>query len=207
MTTIARIAASAAALALLAAPAHAQKVTYDYHRAQDFTQLRTFSIKDAPRADSDTSETTAYDSPLVRQNTNAAIAAQLEGRGMVRDDDNPDVFVIARRSFEKRQNVYSTGWYGYGWGHYGAYGYAPWYGFGPTVYVDEDIVGTLTVDVVNAKNGQLLWRGLAERDAHPNSKPEKRLERINREVTKMFRKYPASTVATSGRATPKPTGN
>src|SRR5437764_626946 len=108
MTTIARIVTGAAVVASLCAPARAQKVTYDYHRGQDFAELRTFAIKDVPAADSDTADTTAYDSAIVRHNTNAAIAAQLEGRGMVRDDAHPDVYVTARRSFEKRQNYYSS---------------------------------------------------------------------------------------------------
>jgi len=37
------------------------------------------------------------------------------------------------------------------------------------------------------------------------SSPKHRLERINKEVYKIFKKYPAGTVATSGDETPQPT--
>ena len=196
MATLARIVAGATVIACVSAPSFAQKVTYDYHRGQDFAELRTYSFKDAPPSDAEAHDTTAYDSPIVRQNTDAAVASQLEGRGMVRDDQNPDVFITTRRAFETKQIVYGSPGWGYGWGYWG---YGPWYSY-------EEIMGTLTVDVVNARTGELVWRGVGEREMHPMSSPEKRLKRINREVTKIFRNYPA-TVATSGRAKPKATGN
>ena len=58
--------------------------------------------------------------------------------------------------------------------------------------------GYSIVHAVDAKTGELLWRGLSERDMHPTSSPEHRLKRINREVSKIFRKYPSGIVATSG---------
>ena len=67
------------------------------------------------------------------------------------------------------------------------------------------IVGTLAVDITSAKTGELLWRGISERDMHPTSSPKHRLERINKEVYKIFKKYPAGTVATSGYEVPTTT--
>jgi len=196
MTTVARIITVSTTVALLSAPAFAQKVTYDVHRGQDFSQLRTFSIKETPPADVKASKTTAYDSPIVRQNTNAAVATQLEARGLRRDDVHPDVYVTTHRTFE-------TEYYGYGWPGWG-YGCCYGYGYG-SYYLEPIVVGTLVVDVTSAESGELLWRGIAERDMHPHSSPEHRLRRINKEVTKMFRNYPSGTVATSGRETPQPT--
>jgi hypothetical protein len=198
MKTVARAVAVGATVALMCAPALAQKVTYDIRQNQDFSLLRTFSIKDTPPADPEASRTTIYDSPIVRQNTNAAVAAQLEARGLRRDDQHPDVYVMTHRTFQ-------TEYVGYGWPGWG-YGYGGYYGYGYGSYYLEPItVGTLTVDVVNAETGELIWRGISERDAHPMSSPEHRLKRINKEVSKIFRKYPAGTVATSGLEVPKPT--
>jgi len=197
MTFFARIVAIGSAVAWLSAPALAQKVTYDIHRGADFSQLRTYSFKVGPPIDSEAYKTTAYDSPIVRQNTNAAVAAQLEARGLRRDDVHPDVYITTHRSFQ-------TEYYGYGWPGWG-YGYGYWgYGYG-SYYMEPIVVGTLTVDVTNADTGELLWRGISERDMHPTSSPEHRLKRINREVTKMFKNYPSGTVATSGHEVPKPT--
>jgi uncharacterized protein DUF4136 len=196
MTLVARIITVGATVASLSAPALAQKVTYDIHRGQDFSQLRTFSFRETPPADAKAYETTAYDSPIVRQNTHAAVAQQLEARGLRRDDRHPDVYVTTHRTFQ-------TEYYGYGWPGWG-YGYYGYYGWG-SYYLEPIIVGTLTVDITSAETGELLWRGISERDAHPTSSPDRRLKRINREVTKMFKNYPAGTVATSGREVPKPT--
>jgi hypothetical protein len=201
MATVSRIVTAGAVVALLYAPAFAQKVTYDIHRGADFSQLRTFSIKNTPPADVKASETTAYDSPIVRQNTNAAVAAQLQWRGMTRDDANPDVYVTTRRTFQTE--YYAYGWPGWGYGY--GYGYGGYYGGYGSYYMEPIVVGTLVVDINDAKTGELLWRGLSERDMHPTSSPEHRLKRINKEVTKIFKKYPMGTVATSGRETPQPT--
>jgi len=194
MTIFARLVTLSTTVALLSsAPAFAQKVTYDVHRGQNFSQLRTFSIRETPPADPKASQTTAYDSPIVKQNTDAAIATQLQARGLTRDDVNPDVYVTARRTFQTEYYGYGwPGWgYGYGYGYWGAYGYGSY-------YLEPQVVGTLVVDIVDAKSGELLWRGLSERDMHPTSSPDHRLKRINREVSKIFRKYPSGTVATSG---------
>ena len=196
MTTGARVILVSATVALLSAPASAQKITYDMHRGTDFSQLRTFSIQETPPADIKASQTTAYDSPIVRQNTNAAVAAQLEARGLRRDDAHPDVFVTIHRTFQTE--YYGYGWPGWGYGYWGHYGYGSY-------YLEPVVVGTLTVDITSTETGELLWRGISERDMHPRSSPEHRLRRINKEVTKMFRKYPSGTVATSGREVPNPT--
>ena len=198
MEIAARVITVSTAVMLLSAPAFAQKVTYDTSRTADFSQVRTFSIKETPPVDLKASETTAYDSPIVRQNTNAAVAAQLEMRGLRRDDVHPDVYVTTHRTFQ-------TEYYGYGWPGWG-YGYGYWgYGGYGSYYLEPIVVGTLVVDINDAETGHLMWLGLAERDMHPTSSPEHRLKRINKEVTKIFKKYPLGTVATSGREVPTPT--
>src|SRR4030095_15965475 len=125
MEIVARVITVSTAVALLSAPAFAQKVTYDTSRAADFSQVRTFSIRQTPPADPYASKTTAYDSPIVRQNTNAAVASQLEARRLRRDDVHPDVYVTTHRTFQTE--YYGYVWPGWGWG----YGYGYWgYGYG-----------------------------------------------------------------------------
>jgi Domain of unknown function (DUF4136) len=202
MEIVARVITVSTAVALLSAPAFAQKVTYDTSRAADFSQVRTFSIRQTPPADPYASKTTAYDSPIVRQNTNAAVASQLEARGLRRDDVHPDVYVTTHRTFQTEYYGYGGPGWGPGWG----YGYGGYYGYGwGSYYLEPIIVGTLVVDINDAHTGELMWRGLSERDMHPTSSPEHRLKRINKEVYKIFKKYPAGIVATSGREVPSTT--
>jgi len=193
MKTVHRILIGIAAVLLtLPAAAAAQKVSYDIGSA-DFHGLKTFAFKHSPATDGDTQRTTAYDSPLVRERTEAAIAEQLQARGLERDNENPDMYVTARRAFKTEYDVYAFpdwgigyGW-GYGWSPYYV-GWSPWYG--TTWYTDERIIGTLIVDVEDAATGQLMWRGLAEKHVHEHASPAHRTKRVNKEVTKMFEKFP-----------------
>ena len=233
MTIVARIVVVGVAMAALSVSALAQKVTHDTNRAADFSQIRTFSIKESPPVDEVAYKTTAYDSPIVRQNTNAAVAAQLEARGLRRDDVHPDVYVTTHRSFQTAYQAWGSPGWGPGW-DYPGWGYAGcgypdqgypdgaypdrgypdrgcgywdgYYGGYDSYYIQPIIIGTLAVDITSARTGELLWRGISERDMHPTSNPKHRLERINKEVSKVFKKYPTGTVATSGHGTPHPTG-
>jgi hypothetical protein len=182
----------AAVLLMLPGAAAAQKVSYDIGTA-DLGGFKTFSFRNSPTAEGDSEGTTAYDSPLVRERTEAAVAAQLQARGLERDDENPDMYVTTRRVFKTEYNVYAfPDWgmgYGWGWGWSPYYaGWSPWYG--TSWYTDERIIGTLVVDVQNAATGQLVWRGLAEKHVRELASPEHRTKRVNKEVAKLFEKFP-----------------
>jgi hypothetical protein len=152
----------ALSLAPLVTTAALAQDSYDYRRNTNFEGIRTFAFKATPPMDPVASKTTTYDSPLVRERTNAAIAAQLEARGMRRNDHNPDVYIVSRRSFEMDYSYWGPG---YGWGPYATIGYggpyygggwAGWNGWNGGVYAELE--GTLTVDIEEARSGELLWR-------------------------------------------------
>ena len=197
MTTVAQVITVSTTVALLSAPAFAQEVTHQVRRGDDVSELRTFTITETPRANVTASQPWwAYERAIDRQNTGAAVAAQLEARGFRRDDAHPDMYVTTHRTVQTE--VWGYGWSGWGdddWGHYG-------YG---SDYLDSTVASTLFIDVASADTGELLWRGIGMRHMHITASPKDRLERINREVRKLFKDYPFVTVATSGRGTPKPT--
>jgi Domain of unknown function (DUF4136) len=187
---------------LLPATAIAQKVAYDYSRTENFRSVKTFAFKDTRPIDAVTTETTTYDSPFVIERTHAAIASQLEMRGLKQVKNNPDAYVTSRRTFKTEQVLYGpSGWGPYGWGWYG------WgWGYGGPWYTEDIIKGTLIIDLVDADTGALLWRGLREKTVHPHAKPEKRTEQVYEDVAKIFKKYPwTGPVATSGFGSPAPT--
>ena len=190
MKIIRRLSLSVAIAALLPATAFAQKVTYDFAVDQNFASLKTFSFKDSPIEDPQIAQTTTYDDPFVKKRTHEAVASHLEGRGMTRNDQHPDVYITTTRTFRKEYILYGPdGWAGPFPGPYPYVGWGWGYGYGPT-YVEEVIIGTLTVDIEKASSGELIWRGIGERTVHPMSKPERRTARIAEEVTKIFRNYP-----------------
>lgn len=202
MRTIPRICISlAVSLAPLVSVAVRAQDSYDYRRNANFGSIRTFAFKATPPMAPETYKTTTYDSPLQRERTYAAIAAQLEARGMTRDDQHPDVYIVTHRTF-KTDYTYFPGWGGWGggpyWGggYYGAGFYPGWgggYGYGG--YVSEELLGTLTVDVEDAKSGALLWRGVETKHVHQTSKPYKRDKRVFEEVSDVFKHFPVPGVA------------
>jgi hypothetical protein len=208
MAAIPRILIGFAACVLLPAAALGQKVTYDNYGAKDFSHLRTYAFKTAAPDDSMLEKSSTYDDPFVRQRTWDAVAAQLNARGMTRNDEHPDVYVIARRSFKEQTIYYPYAWdwgYPYGWGWGWGWSGAGWgWGYGGA-YPVEIIRGTLIIDLQDAATGELLWRGVGQREVHPMSKPSSRTKRVNNEVSKIFKHFPtAGAVATTGHDVPKP---
>ena len=56
--------------------------------------------------------------------------------------------------------------------------------------MDEILVGTLVVDVVDAKTKTIVWRGTATKDVDTKASAEKRDKNINRAAEKLFKNYP-----------------
>ena len=202
MTSFTRFGFALSVLAWSAAApttASAQRANYDVRRQHDFSSVRTFSFRNVPVSTAGTAGSTTYDGPLMDERTKAAIASQLERRGLRRDDDHPDVFVTARRSFKTEYTVYGPYgwgpyWYGPGWGPYGygagyySYPFYGWYDSGP--YVSESIRGTLTVDLEDAGSGALVWRGVESHHVHEKSSPSSRDRHVAEEVADVFKRFP-----------------
>jgi Domain of unknown function (DUF4136) len=179
---------------LLGSRAALAQDSYDYKRDTNFAAIKTFAFKDAPPMAPDAYQTTTFDSPLVRERTHAAIAAQLEARGLRHTSRNPDVYIVTQRSYKVEVTYFPS--YGWGYPYWGGYGCCGYYG-GGDVY--EQLRGTLTVDMVDAKSGALLWRGIETSNVHQDSKPAKRDKRVYKEVAEVFEHFPAhGAVATTG---------
>jgi hypothetical protein len=181
-------------LLLLSATALAQQAPYDIRRGDDLFRLKTFGFVTA-KADGRISEkTTTYDSPIMDERIRSAIAAQLESRGLKRNDKDPDAWIVARRTFRTQHTFYPypDPWFANGWGWpYGGsrYEFDQAASLG-AVYPREVIRGTLTIDVKDAKSGALLWRGVGDKHAHQTSTPSYRLKRVDDEVEDVFENFP-----------------
>ncbi len=122
----------------------------------------------------------------------AAIDTELAAKGFTKAASNPDVVVIYHVAFDKQQDI-STYSSGYG-GGYGAYGYGwgggGWAGGTSTTSVREILIGTLVIDMADAKKNELAWRGMGVKEVNTQAKPEKRDKSINEAVKKIFKNYP-----------------
>ena len=52
------------------------------------------------------------------------------------------------------------------------------------------LVGTLVIDIADARKAQLVWRGMGVKEVNTQNNPEKRDKSINNAVQKIFKNYP-----------------
>jgi Domain of unknown function (DUF4136) len=165
--------------ALSSTTAFAQEVTYDFDRSADFSKLQSYVwVMGTPVRDD-------FNHKRIVDAIDKQLAAK--GLGKAEGKDRADVLVAYHAAFSKNLEVngFSSGWGGYR--------------FGParsgSARVEEILVGTLVVDVIDAKTGTILWRGIATKDLDVNASPEKRDKNINKAAEKLFKKYPPDQTA------------
>jgi hypothetical protein len=173
------------AIALVLAPAVllAQKVSYDYDKAATFAAYKTYAHKDG----------TKVGQQLIDDRIIAAIDTELAAKGFTKSEANPDVFVVYHVAFDKQKDIstFSSGYgggygpYGWGWGGGWAGGMST-----TTTQVRDILVGTLVIDLADAKKSQLAWRGMGVKEVNTQANPEKRDKSINNAVKKIFKNYP-----------------
>ena len=174
------------ALAVVAAPSFAQKITIDYAKDFDFDQVKTFTYVDTP--DSNTGNDLADN--RIKEKMFAALSD-----GLQQVDSDGDIYVTFHVT-TKDNTVFTTDHWGYGgwgpgWGGYGRYGYGGYYaGAGggtsttrATTYTD----GTLILDAYNPDDKQLGWHGTGT--VTLKSKPEKVDKQIDNIFKKMDKKW------------------
>jgi hypothetical protein len=160
------------AFALLGAVMFAQNTSYDFDRSANFAGFKTYSwVKGTNLPDA-----------INHQRVMGAIDAQLVLKGLARVDHNPDMLVAYHATFDEdlRIDGFSSGWGGYRFGGMR----------NGTATVDEIVVGTLAVDLVDARRSSIVWRGMATKEIDPKASPEKREKNINKAAEKLFKNYP-----------------
>jgi hypothetical protein len=175
-----RLVATALALLLVPAMASAQKTSYDYNKAANFAGFKTYALKDG----------TKVGDPLIDERIVAAIERELATKGLTKSD-NPDVFVVYHVAFDKQKDIstYSSG-YGGGYGPYGWGWGGGWTGGTTSTQVRDILVGTLVIDMADAKKSEVAWRGMGVREVNTQANPEKRDKSINEAVKKILKNYP-----------------
>jgi hypothetical protein len=162
--------ATMAGLALLGTIVTAQSVTYDLDRSANFTRFKTYMWVRG----------TNLDDQLNHQRILRAVDAQLAARGFskVEAAGNPDVLVAYHASFDKNLQI-------------NGFGSGPRIGMrSGTATVEEIVVGTLAIDVMDAQTKNIVWRGMATKELDAKASPEKKEKNINKAAEKIFKNYP-----------------
>jgi hypothetical protein len=170
-------------LLLLAIAGFAQDVRYNFDRSADFSKYKTYKwgkIKDAAQL-----------SQLADDQVKSAIEAELALKGLVKTDGDADLLVAYQAAVnqEKQFNTYTSG-FGPGWG-YGAgwrYGYG---GFESSTTTATTIhIGSVGLDIYDASEHKLIWRGEVSKTLDVKAKPDKMQKNLNKAMAKLLKNYP-----------------
>jgi hypothetical protein len=160
----------AAALVLTATAAFAQKVTTDSDPAAPFATYKTYAW----------TKGTPSPNPLGEKRIQDGVNAKMTAAGFKLVAENPDVVVATHAVAKEEKELVTMGMGGYGrWGYGGGTG---------TTSVNTYMVGTLAVDMYDAKTKNLVWRGIATDTL--SDKPEKNADKVEKSLEKMFKEYP-----------------
>ena len=158
---------------LFAGRVSAGQVKTDYDRSANFGQYKTYSWEQVKTKD-----------PLNVDRIKNSVNAALSAKGWTQVDSGGDVSVMAVEITRNQQtlNTYYDG-FGGGW---------RWRGFGgmgeATTTTETYKVGTLVVDLFDAKTKQLIWRGNSSETLSNNS--DKNIQNMDKDVEKMFKNFP-----------------
>jgi hypothetical protein len=157
----------------VAGGAWAQDVKVDYDKAANFGAVKTFSIKLG----------TAWGNDITQKRVLDEFTQALTEKGWKpAPEGQADAQVVVHGASETKRDLntfYSgMGGYGYRWG--GGMGTA-------TTTVNEYTVGTLVVDIFDAKKS-LMWRGVAQDEL--SDKPDKNAKKLGKASDKMFKDFP-----------------
>jgi len=172
------------AIIVFCAAAQAQKINVVYDKQLDFSQFKSFAW--APHG--------AVAHPMMAANVVGAIEQELKARGLqkVNVDDKPGLIIEVYGSIDQDSTFYSND------PLYMATGGIP--PFDPSfsgpmltgMYGNTTVTihkGQLVVDLIDAANKNLVWRGMSQQNLAMHDK-NKLVDQLNNAVTKMFKQYP-----------------
>ena len=170
--------ACVATLLLAACASHAPVVHTEQAPGFDPGKYHTYTWVEEPQ----------MQSPITRDKYMRAVDAQLSAKGWQRVADAGDVALVGHLETREdvRYNHFSVGFGLGGWGNNGGAGVGTSTG---TSVPKTNVVGTLVIDLYDAKTKYALWRGSATSDV-PQS-PDKVDAAIAATIPQMFAKFPA----------------
>src|SRR5262245_12647471 len=167
--------ATTVCLALVGTIVGAQRVTYDFDKAANFTSFKTYTWVRG----------TNVNDELNHKRIMRAIDAQLTARGFsqVEATENPDVLVAYHASFDRDLEINASG----------SGGYRLAGSRSATARVEEIVVGTLAIDMMDAQTKNIVWRGIAMKELDDKASPDKKEKNINKAAEKIFKNYPPAS--------------
>ena len=157
----------------LASASFAEQVKTDYDRTANFSRYKTYSWEKVQTPD-----------PLWVDRIKAAVDAALAAKGWTQVESGGDISIIAmeiNRDHQTLNTYYDDFGGGWRWRGFGGFGES-------TTTSDTYTVGTLVVDLFDAKTKMLIWRGVSS--GILSDKSNKNIKSLDRGVQKLFQHFP-----------------
>ena len=100
---------------------------------------------------------------------------QAKGLQLVQESQNPDLLLTASGGMKQQTSYTAMGMRGFGGGM-------------GSITPQQNVEGTLIVDLYDAKSKSLVWRGIGQNTLSNNG--NKNQEMVGKAVTKMFKQWP-----------------
>lgn len=186
-------AAVLSSLFVLMSCAPAIYVSEDYDRRADFAAFKTFDWMSAPEEMPKSARAALEQSPFLGRRIKDITDRILASKGLNLATQNPDILINYYVTFKERYDINSWGYY------YGPYWAYRWPYLGPMdLYSYQE--GTLVLDFVEAKNKELIWRGVADRAFYAYANyPNISEQDLDKILTKLLAQYPPSPYVSSQR--------
>jgi hypothetical protein len=173
MKFISKIATTVGLTLALAAISFAQHVKTDYDHSANFGQYKTYSWEKVQTKD-----------PLLVDRIKSAVNGALAAKGWTEVPSGGDVEVFAIETTQDQQTL-DTFYNGFGggrrWRGLGSFGDA-------TTTVETYNVGSLVIDLFDAKTEKLIWRSSSSDTLSDNA--DKNTKNLDKGVNKMFQHFP-----------------
>jgi Domain of unknown function (DUF4136) len=156
---------------LASAVALGQTVSVNYNRSQSFSQYHTYTWG--------SENANQIQNSILAQQAKSDIDSAMQAKGLrlVQESENPDLILTASGGMKQETSYTAYGMRGIGGGMGG-------------ITPQQNVVGTMIVDLYDAKTKSLIWRGIAQNTLSNNG--GKNSQMVTKAVQKMFKQYPAS---------------
>ncbi len=156
-------------LCIVSTIAVGQQVSVNYNHSASFAQYHTYAWG--------SNNANQIQNSILAQVAQQDINSAMQGKGlqMVQESQNPDIILTANSGM-RQQTSYSA------WGMRGIGG-----GMGG-ITPEQNVEGTMIVDLYDAKTQSLIWRGIAQDTLNKNG--NKNQQMVEKAVQKMFKQWP-----------------
>jgi Domain of unknown function (DUF4136) len=166
-----KIALCAMLLCITSVIAVGQTVSVNYNHTQSFAGYHTYAWGG--------NNQNQIQNSILAQVAQQDIDTALQGKGLqkVTEDQKPDLIITASGGLKQETSYTAMGMRGWGGGM-------------GTISPEQNVVGTMIVDLFDAKTQSLVWRGIGQNTLSNNGNKNQQI--VGKAVQKMFNQWPKS---------------